>query len=250
MPDASGAPAPSSRHAERLARLKILRRKANTEQRKQRRFSKERLRIAEHLVTDIIDGADLIGEGPVETRGWSCASGVYLLVALPQPSFDRLCDVGAELEDREETGDAETEVDEPSLASTASVNQVKWSAGHPFGMQPVDAELDKADDEPSLGALHGWGASDQSAWGASDVSDREHDGDDREPSLGAGPVYPLSAVDQEEVGYRSAKDRAIVEDARRRFAAASGSKVTAAPARDPDGRPGAWLLLHARGGAK
>jgi hypothetical protein len=47
--DSGGAPAPLSRHAERLARLKLLRRKANTEQRQQRRFSTARLIEAEHL---------------------------------------------------------------------------------------------------------------------------------------------------------------------------------------------------------
>jgi hypothetical protein len=39
-----------------------------------------------------------------------------------------------------------------------------------------------------------------------------------------------------------------IEEARSRYANATGGEVTALPARDPDGKPGAWLLL--RGGAK
>lgn len=40
--------------------------------------------------------------------------------------------------------------------------------------------------------------------------------------LGGGPVYPLAAVDREEVGYRSIEDQAIIEAARGRYQAATG----------------------------
>jgi hypothetical protein len=241
MPDASGSlPVPASRHAERLARLKLLRRRATTEQRKKRRFSKERLRAAEYLLAAVIDGADLIGEGVINNRAWYSPTGVYLLVGLTWPSYKRLCAFDAEATDFEDGTDAEPDSDdEPGLASTASVNQVKWSAGHPFGSQHVDCELDKADDEangdaePSLGA-----------------DALELDNCDNEHSFDGGCACPAGMEECEEVGYRSEKDRAIVEEARRRYAAASGSEVTAAPARDPDERPGAWLLLQARRGAK
>jgi hypothetical protein len=58
-------------------------------------------------LSDIINGVDLIAEGVINNRAWYSPRGVYLLVALTWPSFDRLCTVGAELEDLEDTNDAE-----------------------------------------------------------------------------------------------------------------------------------------------
>jgi hypothetical protein len=57
-----GAPAPQSRHAERLARLELLRRRTNSEQRKKRRWLKNQLFTANLILADIIDGADVIGK--------------------------------------------------------------------------------------------------------------------------------------------------------------------------------------------
>src|SRR5665213_2734774 len=99
--DSTGAPAPQSRHAERLARLKLLRLRATSEQRKKRRFSKARLQLAEYLLADIVDGADVIGEGVINTRTWYSPRGVYLLVALTLPSYERLCEFDAEAADYE-----------------------------------------------------------------------------------------------------------------------------------------------------
>jgi hypothetical protein len=200
MPLDQGAPAPSSRHAERLARLKLLRRKANSEQRKQRRFSKERLRTAESLLADVIDGADLIGEGPINNRSWYSPSGVYLLVALTWPSFDRLCAVGAEIEDLEDSNDHE----------------------------PTDADHGEVDEYPQPSLLPATGA-DLLGWNSL-AEDLEADGE----LVGSGCTDGQAQA---------------VEEARSRYAAAAGSEVIASPARDPDGKPGAWLLL-ARGGAK
>lgn len=96
------------------------------------------------------------------------------------------------------------------------IDQRRWHEGSavPYGN---DLELDRADDEPSTGA----------------------------------DTLELDPCDQgEQREYATVADDAIIEDARRRYAKASGSEVTAAPARDPDGKPGAWLLLQARGGAR
>jgi hypothetical protein len=79
-------------------------------------------------------------------------------------------------------------------------------------MNKIDAELD----------LSSTGMTDQRRWSEGGRDDMELDRADDEPSLGGGPVYPLAAVDQEEVGYRSIEDQAIVEAARGRYQAATG----------------------------
>lgn len=147
MPLDGTAPPEGSAWAERLARLKIIRRKARAEQRKLRRFSKERLRVAEHLLAEIIDGADLIGEAILETRSWCTSQGVFLLVALPSQTFQQLCELGAEMEDLEDSHDAEEteadhgEVDEypaPSLTNPTG-DDLDFECGR---MALVDREQD------------------------------------------------------------------------------------------------------------
>jgi hypothetical protein len=218
-----------------LKRRKLAAKKTRAIVKKRRAVSEQRLCRTEQCLVDIIDGADLIGKGPVETHGWSCGSGVYLLVALPMPVFDTLCKIGADLEDLEDTHDAEPEVDEHTLGRTERL------------MQPE--EFGQEDREPSLGST---GMTDQRRWSEGTKLDEDYELDraEDEPSTGADTLEldPCDLGEQKE--YHRAPDEAIIEEARCRFAAASGSEVTATPARDPDGGPGAWLLLQARGGAK
>lgn len=270
MPDASGSlNTPTSPLVERLARLKLMRRKGRSEERRKRRWLKNQLVIANILLADIIDGADIVAEVVVTDDldpGTSYrVQSVCLLVTLPVCRFGQLCEFGAELEDLEDSHDAEDEPDEPSLASAGSFNQEKWSAGHPLGSQSVDAELDKADDEPSgdeiepsLGALNGWGASDQRDWAASDRTDREHDGDDLEPDADnepderQWPQHPrqIGPTPQTVTTEQAETVVGAIEEARSGFETAAGCKVIASPALDPDGKPGAWLLLQRSGGQK
>jgi hypothetical protein len=171
MPDASGSlRAPLSRWGERLARLKIIRRKARAEDGKRRRFSQARLFMTALILRDIIDGTDFLGEVNVrdEVDYPRNVPSVCLLVTMSAHRFERLCEIGAELEDLEDTHDREpTDADhgemalgssassqhflhgnaeeaEPSLGSTHMFNQLRWSEGWYEG----DRERDRADDEP------------------------------------------------------------------------------------------------------
>lgn len=125
--DGTGASAPASPWAERLARLKIIRRKSQSEERRQRRFSKRRLETAEELLGHIIADADFVGEGVIAER-YRDRPVVYLLVALHPRDFEDLCEVGAELEDLEENGDSECGADpEHSLVMATGAD---WAGGH------------------------------------------------------------------------------------------------------------------------
>ncbi len=93
----------------------------------------------------------------------------FVLLALEPWAFKSLCDYGGNLQDDEDTNDAEPGHDaekplgwtdrisqahlnegsddgEPSLGSTGMLNQRRWSEG-----DNSDLELDRADDEPSIG---------------------------------------------------------------------------------------------------
>src|SRR6185503_7506382 len=103
--DNTGAPAPRSPWALRLERLKLIRRKASAEQCEEKRYGKARLRTAEQLLSAIIGDADFLAEAESPDL-WSGKS-IFLLVSLHPQDFNRLCDYGAELEDLEDTCDAE-----------------------------------------------------------------------------------------------------------------------------------------------
>jgi hypothetical protein len=252
--DNTGAPAPRSPWAQRLACLKILRRKANKDARKQRRFSQARLRSAEQLIAHIIDNADIVAESPY-TDLWQ-GQTIFLLVALSPGDFDRLAEYGSELEDAEDTNDAETtEADEgehdlgrservaqpeeyggddaePSFGSTSMIDQRRWAKGPVTDREgdPCDQGEPDYEGQPSL----------MSTTGADllgfDGTDLEADPCDQ----GEAPEYPLTA-----------KDEAIIEPARSRYETAAGAKVVAWPSRDPlTGKAGAWLLQRRQGGAK
>jgi hypothetical protein len=201
-----GAPAPQSRHAERLARLKLLRRKAKSGERKHRRWLKNQLLMANILLAEIIDGADVISEVVVtdEMDGYGHVyryGGVCLLVTLDSHRFAQLCEYGAEIEDAEDDHDHElTDADHGEIDEYLQPSLLPATGGDGLGWNSV------AHDTEADGELVGSGCTDAPA-------------------------------------------KAIIEEARSRFEAATGSKVVAVPSRDPEnGKAGAWLLLQRRGG--
>jgi len=135
--DTAGAVAPLSRWAERLARLKIIRRKSHAEQRRRRIATKQRLETADSLLGHIIDGAHHLGEvnqademiARDARRRPLSGDRVALLVTIDVWQFERLCEYGAALEDLEDSHDREAD-------PTCDVG-----------------EEDRSDEEPSLGAL-------------------------------------------------------------------------------------------------
>jgi hypothetical protein len=153
-------------------------------------------------------------------------------------AFKSLCDYGGDLQDDEDTNDAELGHDaeqtlgwpeqvkqtvlcegsddkEPSLGSTGMVDQRRWHDGN-AAHYGNDLELDRADDEPSIGV---------------DTPDFD--------------ICDLG----EQAEYPRAQDQAVIEEARSHYAAATGGEVSASPALDPDGKPGAGLLHRRQGDA-
>jgi hypothetical protein len=106
--------------------------------------------------------------------------------------------------DLEPNGDAEEEPDgEPSLGSLDAQPQTRWADGLTPGHE-VDCELDKADDEPSLGSTGCLGNDNQEqSWGACSgtTDDRERTGyacetEDEEPALGWGADIGQTSLQQ------------------------------------------------------
>jgi hypothetical protein len=222
--DSTGAPAPRplTQWVEHLKRRKIAGRKARGALKRQRAITKQRLARAERLLSHVIEDADIVGQGTAPGT-YGDYPVIYLLVALHSADFNNLAIFGAELEDGEDTHDAEPPIDEATLGRTERV------------MQPIEESRDDA--EPSLGATQ---MHDQRRWHEGPVTDLELDRADDE-----------SNGDDEQRDYPAAKDETIIEQARSRFAAATGSKVVAWPSRDPlTGKAGAWLLQRRAGGAK
>jgi hypothetical protein len=168
------APRPLTTWIEHLKRRKIAGRKARSAVKRQRAVTKQRLAAAEHLIADVIASGDVIAQGTQGNRWGNDEPVVFVMLTLHSALFNNLAIFGSELEDTEDTHDAErTEADEgehdlgrteriqqpeeygcddaePSLGSTAIVDQRRWHEG---AQRDRDLEQDKADQEPSLGAL-------------------------------------------------------------------------------------------------
>jgi hypothetical protein len=100
--------------------------------------------------------------------------------------------VSRELEDDDSANFEDGGDSEPSLGSLDRMtDQTKLYAGGPTDHFSIDRELDKSDDEPSLGSLAMWEYNTQELWaaGTSNNCEDEHDGaepnEDGEPSLGS-----------------------------------------------------------------
>jgi hypothetical protein len=112
----SGAKAPLSlrQWIDHLKRQRLAGKKARQAERQRRIANKQKLAQADRLIAEIVASADLIGQG-VDPDGYPAA---YLLLTLNRDAFDRLAIFGAELEDLEDSQDAEPEVDdEPSIGA-------------------------------------------------------------------------------------------------------------------------------------
>jgi hypothetical protein len=254
----TGAPAPRplSQWVEHLKRRKIAGRKARGAVKRQRAVTKQRLATAEHLIADIIASSDVIAQGAQGNRWGNAEPVVFVLLTLHSALFNDLGIFGSELEDTEDTHDAErTEADEgehdlgrterimqpeelgtddaePSLGATMMVDQRRWAKGPVTDLEgdPCDQGEPDYEGQPSLMATTG---ADLLGF---DGTDREADACDQ----GEAPEYPMTA-----------KDQAIIEEARSRYETAAGAKVVAWPSRDPlTGKAGAWLLQRRAGGAK
>jgi hypothetical protein len=142
----------------------------------------------------------IIGQGKMVSEDWPVPV-TFVLLALEPWAFRSLCDYGAELEDMEDTHDHESEVDEHTLGRSETL------------MQMQEESCDDA--EPSLGPTD---MTDQKRWheGGSD-SDLELNRADDEPSVGAGTLERDPCILGEQREYPAAADRAIIEEARSRF---------------------------------
>lgn len=165
----------------RERRLKILSRAAKRAAASRRRFSQARLQEAEAILATVINGGDMLGEVTVKDASpFGPEPGVALMVTMTMYQFRRLCRYGAELEDDEDTNDAEpTDADhgEPPLgwsecvaqrtdigtdelksslgSPDAIMDQRRWhEARYPADMfdRSHDLEADPSYSEPSLGA--------------------------------------------------------------------------------------------------
>ena len=229
----AAAPHPLTQWIDHLKRSRLAAKKARRAERKRRAATKARLFDAERLLASIIASADVVAQG-VDPEG---APSVYMLLTLHTARFNDLAIFGSELEDLEDGGDAEpTEADEgeATLGRTERL------------MQPEEEGRD--DTEPDLGST---GMVDQRRWHEGGRGDLELDRADNEPSIGVGtPDFDACDLGEQREYQRTAQDDAISEEARRRYAPATGSKVVAVPARDPTGKAGAGLLQRRGGGAK
>jgi hypothetical protein len=129
----TGAPAPRplTQWIEHLKRTRLAAKKARGIQRQRRVSTQKRLAEAEHLIGQVIDGADVIAQGAARDAGGAYPA-VYLLVTLHSAHFNDLAIFGSEIEDMEDSHDQEAT---------------------PFD----DREEDRSDDEPSTE----YGAKDQ-----------------------------------------------------------------------------------------
>ncbi|HEY1504103.1 MAG TPA: hypothetical protein VGF92_07375 [Stellaceae bacterium] len=236
--DNTGAPAPRplTQWIEHLKRGRAAAKKARAVTKRRRAITQQRVAKAEGLLADIINSADIIGHG-VAAGQYFDYPVVHLLVTLHHAAFNELAIFGAEFEDSEDSHDAEpTEADEGEL----TLGRTERVA------QPEERGTDDA--EPSSGATQ---MVDQRRWHEGPVTDLELDRADHEASVGA-DTLEFDACDLgEQREYPATPDEAIIEEARSRYAAATGNKVVALPARDPvTGKAGVWLLQRRAGGAK
>lgn len=114
---------------------------------------------ADMLLAAIADAAHVEGHTvDAVGRRW-----LMLSLTISSRTFLELCHFGAEIEDLEDTNDAEPSIGEPrdrevcvddegesSLGATEMVDQERWADGHADG--GCERELDTADYEPSLGS--------------------------------------------------------------------------------------------------
>jgi hypothetical protein len=242
-----------------LKRRRAAARKARAARKRQRAVTERRLAKADAIIKEIVESGDLIGRRTAAPEDWPVPV-TFVLLALEPWAFRELCDYGADLEDAEDTNDREpTEADhgemalgwstspaqhlhglaeesEPSLGSLGMTDQRRWTEGSavPYG---ADLELDRSDEEPSLGASEvvmagsfspRAGLSDpelvrcnQEGWSrGSSADDREHDpADHGEPDYDNEP-----------------DDRRLP-----RVPSIDGGSI-AVPATDPTGRAGMWVM--------
>ncbi len=234
----SGAPAPRalSQWIEHLKRRRLAGKKARQVQRQRRHFSEARLERAEAIIKEITESGDILGQGKMVTEDWPVPV-TFVLLALEPWAFKSLCDYGGDLQDDEDTNDAEPGHD------------AEHTLGWPEGIRQATLCGGSDDGEPSLGST---GMVDQRRWHEGDAlpygNDLELDHADDEPSIGVDtPDFDICDLG-EHAEYPRAQDQAIIEEVRSHYAAATGGEVSASPALDPDGKPGAWLLQRRQGG--
>jgi hypothetical protein len=223
-----------------LNRRKIAAKKARATVKRRRAITEQRLAKADAIIKEIVESGDLLGQRTAVTEDWPVPV-TFVLLALEPWAFRELCHYGAELEDAEDTHDSEpTEADHGEMA-------LGWSTSPAQHLHGLAEES-----EPSLGSL---GMTDQRRWTEGSAvpygNDLELDRADDEPSIGEDTpeLDPCDLGEQKE--YLRAPDEAIIEEARSRFEAATGSKVVAWPSHDPEnGKPGVWLLQRPRGGVQ
>jgi hypothetical protein len=183
------APKPLSAFLLRERRLRLLAKRQRRHDLHRRRVTALRLAEVEEILKQLIENSDVLARVTLNRRFYD-ETAVALLVTMPDNWFDRLCQLGAELEDMEDSTDAEpTEADHGEMA-------LGWGTSPGILCGSAD------EDEASLGSLgmadqRRWsdGARGEGAW--SHGTDLEHDPSEREPSLGApeshfGAASPLN----------------------------------------------------------
>jgi len=115
-----------------------------------RAAARERLREAESLLAGIIQSAEVIAQGAIPD-GYGSAPAIFLLVSLHTAQFDELAAFASELEDLEDSGDAEpTEADhgerdtcddEPSVISGACTAGMEDWEGVEYGGNAKDRAI-------------------------------------------------------------------------------------------------------------
>jgi hypothetical protein len=186
--DSTGAPAPRTLTdwVQHLKRRKIAGGKARGAVTRQRAATKQRLAIAEHLIADIIASGDVVAQGSEENRWGNAEPVVFVLLTLHSALFNHLAIFGSELEDLEDTNDAERDEhtgeleadradEEPSLGAT----EISLSGGVKFP-ELINSANTAVVIPPGVFAPGGVYAPSsircgQTAWGASGVDDREWD---------------------------------------------------------------------------
>ena len=166
MSEAQKPITPLALRAMRLRKLSATARKGRAAR---RRFSAVRLQFAELILGEIINGGDMLAEVTLRGRFYD-VKAVCVLVTMSESRFRQLLEYDADIEDDEDTNDAEeTDADvgelplgwgagvgpltasdeiEHSLGSTHMVDQRRWPEGNSDG----DLERDRCDSEPSLGS--------------------------------------------------------------------------------------------------
>jgi hypothetical protein len=229
------APTQLSKWIDHLKRAKLAAKKGRAVKKRQRALTVRRTAAAECLVSDIVDRSDVIGRGLVP-QDYGSEDTFFVLVSLPAYHFRKLCEYGAELEDLEDTNDAEPGHEaEQTLGWHEQISQATLREGSDDG-------------EPSLGST---GMVDQRRWHEGGDRDLELDRSDDEASHGA-DAPELDCCDLGEPrDYQTVLDRPIVQAARRRY------KPQPAPERvgdltyatvDPETqRAGKWVMLPRSG---